>query len=180
MIMLTTHRKCIWYCWQKVVSFYDDDDNDDDDNDDDDNDDDNDDDDDQDHDGDDVNGDGIASAAADEGPAFIPLDSPFVTQLPPIGCTSFVVIIMGIMMMMIFMMKLMTMIMGIMGIMTMMMIMMVGVVSTVLMMRVMKYDGDEIQVKLLKMMIMRRVRMRVVFEMVILSPWKGGGEYRAG
>ena len=129
MIMLTTHRKCIWYCWQKVVSFYDDDDTDDNDDNDDDNDDD-DDADDQDHDGDDVNGDGIASAAADEGPAFIPLDSPFVTQLPPIGCTSFVVIIMGIMMMIMIMMG---------------MIMMVGVVSTVLMMRVMKYDGDEIQ-----------------------------------
>ena len=37
-------------------------------------------------------------------------------------------------------------------------------------MRVMRYDGDEVQIKLLTMMIMRRVRMRVVFEMVILSP----------
>ena len=114
MIMLTTHRKCIWYCWQKIVSFYDDDDNDsDDDN--------GDDDDDQDHDGDDVNGDGIASAAADEGPAFIPLDSPFVTQLPPIGCTSFIVIIMGGGM--IFMM----------GMMKFMMMMMDGVVMFVVM-----------------------------------------------
>ena len=43
----------------------------------------NDDDDDDDGDG---NGDGIASATADEGPAFIPLDSPFVTQLPPMVC----------------------------------------------------------------------------------------------
>ena len=42
-------------------------------------------DDDNDDDGD-GNGDGIASATADEGPAFIPLDSPFVTQLPPMVC----------------------------------------------------------------------------------------------
>ena len=36
--------------------------------------------------------------------------------------------------------------------------------------RVMKCDGHEVQIKLLTMMTMRRVRMRVVFEMVILSP----------
>ena len=45
-----------------------------------------------DNDDDDVNGDGIASASGDEGPAFIPLDSPFVTQLPPIGCPIFIII----------------------------------------------------------------------------------------
>ena len=55
------------YLSSQIVSFYDDDD----DHSDDDNDDDDDDDDDN-----DINGDGIASAAADEGPAFIPLDSP--------------------------------------------------------------------------------------------------------
>ena len=42
----------------------------------------------------DVNGDGIASASGDEGPAFIPLDSPFVTQLLLQICFPIFIIVM--------------------------------------------------------------------------------------
>ena len=80
MILWQWWWKWWWWWWFDEYQWIDnDDDVDDDDNDDD----------------DDVNGDGIASASGDEGPAFIPLDSPFVTQLlPPIRCPIFIIIMM--------------------------------------------------------------------------------------